>query len=105
MDPHTQQLILDAASEHGRENLVVVLGTPSPEAAAIAAATVTTGDPTYAGPLAETQLGLSVYHILEDCVRQAIDPKLYDEHVGLMAEVLDRSALVAAVEQARSAKA
>lgn len=102
MDPRTQQSIIDAAAKYGRDQLIVLLGTPSPEAAAIAAATVVTGDPTFAGPLAETQLGLSVYHILEDEVRAALDPKVYDEQVGLMAEVLDAGALAIAMEEARA---
>jgi hypothetical protein len=102
MDPHTQQSILDAVRKFGSENVIVVLGTPSPEAATIAAQTVVNGDPTFAGPLAETQLGLSVYHILEDEVRRAIDPAVYDEQVGLMADTLDSAALAAAVAQARS---
>jgi len=103
MDPHTQQTIIDAVGKHGRDNLIVVLGTPSPEAAAIAAETVTIGDPTYAGPLAETRLGLTVYHILEDRVRAALDPAIFDQQVGLMAETLDAPAIVAAVAQARAA--
>jgi glycine/sarcosine/betaine reductase complex component A len=102
VDPHTQQSILDAVAEYGRENVVVLLGSPSPEAAATAAETVTTGDPTFAGPLTETRLGLPVYHILENRVREALDPQLYDEQVGLMAETLDADAIVAAVENVRS---
>jgi len=103
MDPHTQQTVIDAVDKHGRENLIVVLGTPSPEAAAIAAETVTTGDPTYAGPLAETRLGLIVYHILEEPIRAALDPAIYDQQVGLMAETLDAPAIAAAVAEARAA--
>jgi hypothetical protein len=103
MDPHTQQTILDVVERYGRENLLVLLGTPSPEAAAIAAETVTTGDPTFAGPLAETRLGLAVYHILEDRVRAALDPAIFDQQVGLMAETLDAPAIAAAVAQARAA--
>lgn len=101
MDPHTQQAILDAVKQYGKQNVIVMLGSPSPEAAAIAAETVTTGDPTFAGPLAEAQLGLSVYHILEELVRAAIDPALYDEQVGLMAETLDTAGIIAAVKEAR----
>ena len=103
MDPHTQQTILDTVDKYGRDNLIVLLGTPSPEAAAIAAETVTIGDPTYAGPLAETRLGLTVYHILEDPVRAALDPAIFDQQVGLMAETLDAPAIAAAVAEARAA--
>jgi len=101
MDPHTQQAILDAANQYGKENLIVVLGSPNPEAASIAAETVISGDPAFAGPLAETQLGLSVYHILEEQVRQAIDPKIYEEQVGLMADVLETDGIVVAMDEMR----
>ena len=103
MDPQTQQSILDAVLQFGAANVIVLLGTPSPEAAAIAAETVVNGDPTYAGPLAETQLGLSVYHVLENDVRNAIDPAVYDAQVGLMAETLDGAAIAEAVALVRNA--
>jgi glycine reductase len=103
MDLQTQQSIADAVREYGAENVVVVLGTPSPEAATVAAETVVRGDPTFAGPLSETQLGLPVYHILEDEVRCCIKPAVYEEQVGLMADALDRDELVQAVAQVRAA--
>lgn len=105
MDPKTQQSILDAVRQYGRENVIVVLGSPNAEAAAIAAETVVSGDPTFAGPLAETQLGLPVFHILDERVRQALDPQIYDQQVGLMADVLDGEAIVTAVEQMRNGSA
>lgn len=102
MDLRTQEAILQAVAQHGKENLVVLLGAPDPDSATIAAATVVTGDPTYAGPLAETQLGLSVFHILEDQVREAIDPAVYEAQVGVMDTVLDKAGIVAVLEQVRA---
>jgi hypothetical protein len=102
MDLHTQEAILKAVERHGKENLIVLLGSPNPESAAIAAETVVSGDPTYAGPLAETQLGLSVFHVLEDQVREALNPVVYEQQVGLMNIVLDRAGIVAVLESVRT---
>ncbi len=103
MDLHTQEAILKAVEQHGKENIIVLLGSPSPESAAIAAETVVTGDPTYAGPLAGAQLGLTVFHMLEDQVRAALDPQVYEEQVGIMDTVLDKAGIIAALEQVRAA--
>ncbi len=105
MDLHTQEAILKAVEQHGKENIIVLLGSPSPESAAIAAETVVTGDPTYAGPLAGAQLGLTVFHMLEDQVRAALDPQVYEEQVGIMDTVLDKAGIIAALEQVRAANA
>ena len=80
----------------------MLLGSPNAEAAAIAAETVVTGDPSYAGPLAGVQLDLPVLHVLEDAVRQAVPRELYEAEVGIMDGVLDKDAIVASVEAVRS---
>jgi glycine/sarcosine/betaine reductase complex component A len=103
MDLRTQEAILKAIEQHGTENVIVLLGSPSPESAAIAAETVVNGDPTYAGPLAGVQLGLTVFHMLEDQVRTAVDPQVYAEQVGIMDTVLDKQGIVAALTQVRAA--
>lgn len=105
MDLDTQAAIKRLVDEHGAEKLLVLLGAPDPEAAEIAAETVVVGDPSYAGPLAEAQLGLDVYHILEAAVRDAVPDDVYDEQVGLMADVLDADALTEAVGGMRGQKA
>ena len=66
MDLENQKRVKDFAEQYGPENVVVVLGAAEGEAAGLAAETVTAGDPTFAGPLAGVQLGLTVYHICED---------------------------------------
>lgn len=93
MDLEIQQRIKDLAEKYGAENVVVILGGAEPEAAGIAAETVTNGDPTFAGPLAGVSLGLAVYHIVEPEVKAACDAKVYDEQVGMMEMVLDVDAL------------
>jgi betaine reductase len=97
MDLQSQAAIARLARTHGCENLVVLLGAPDPESAEIAAETVVLGDPACAGALAETQLGLDVYHILENEIRAALPADVYDEQVGVMADVLDAAELAVAV--------
>jgi glycine reductase len=46
---------------------------------------VTTGDPSFSGPLAGVSLGLPVYHILEPEVRAAVPEDVYEENVGIWA--------------------
>lgn len=102
MDLRSQETVKRLADTHGRDRLVVVLGAPDPEAAEIAAETVVLGDPTYAGPLAEAQLGLDVYHVLEDEIREAVPADVWEAQIGLMADVLDAAALGAAVARMRA---
>jgi betaine reductase len=48
-------------------------------------------------------LGLPVYHILEDVVRQQTDPALYEAEVGLMEITLDKDSITAGLDRVRSA--
>ena len=93
MDLENQKRVKDFAEQYGPENIVVVLGAAEGEAAGLAAETVTAGDPTFAGPLAGVQLGLSVYHICEDEVKAETDPAVYEEQVGMMEMVMDVPAI------------
>ncbi len=104
MDLNSQETIKRLADEHGAQRLLVILGAPDPESAEIAAETVVLGDPTYAGALAETQLGLSVYHALEDEFKSQVDPEVWEEQIGVMADVLDAKGLSAAVRGMRESK-
>lgn len=105
MDLQSQAAIKRLADEHGPDALVVILGAPDPESAEIAAETVVLGDPTYAGPLAEVQLGLAVYHVLEDAVRERIPDDVWEEQVGVMVDVLDAAAIAPAVAGMREQRA
>ncbi len=89
MDLENQKRVKEIAEQYGPENVVVILGASEGEAAGLAAETVTAGDPTYAGPLAGVQLGLSVYHICEPEVKDEVDASIYDEQVSMMEMVLD----------------
>jgi betaine reductase len=101
MDLSTQETIKRLADEHGAKSLIVLLGAPDAESAGIAAETVVLGDPSWAGPLAGVQLGLPVYHILEEEARAAVPFEVWEEQVGLMADVLEVDAIAEAVREFR----
>ena len=89
------------AERFAREDLVVLLGTPTEAASRLYAMTVTTGDPSWAGALAGISLGLPVYHIAEGSVREQMAEADYDEHVALMAMAMDVDAIERAVRDVR----
>jgi len=89
MDLENQRRVKEYADKYGPENMIVILGAAEAEAAGLAAETVTAGDPTYAGPLTGVQLGLRVYHICEQEMKDEVDAAVYDEQVGMMEMVLD----------------
>ena len=97
----SQEKIKRLADEHGPEQLLVVLGAPDAESAEIAAETLVLGDPTYAGALAEVQLGLSVYHVLEDEFKSEIPEDVFEDQIGVMADVLEAEEIAAAVKGMR----
>lgn len=101
MDLQSQEAILRLSKEHDKGDLIVLLGAPDPESAEIAAETVVLGDPSYAGPLAGVQLGLTVFHILEDKVHQAVPDDVWDDQIGVMGDVLDAAGLATAVSAMR----
>jgi len=89
MDFASQAQIKLLTEQIGKENLLVVLGASDIEGAEIAAETLTVGDPSYAGPLAGVQLGLSVYHILEPAVKAAVPEDVYEQSAGIVAMIVD----------------
>lgn len=101
MDLENQQRIIDATEKFGSENLVVLLGSADPEGAGLYAETVTAGDPTYAGPLAGVQLGLPVYHVFEEAIKEEADQGIWQEQVEMMEMVLDTAALAGSVAEMR----
>lgn len=89
MDLENQKRVKDFAEQYGAENIVVVLGAAEGEAAGLAAETVTAGDPTFAGPLAGVQLGLSVFHVCENEIKDEVDSCVYDDQISMMEMVMD----------------
>jgi glycine reductase len=82
----------------------VLLGSPDVESAELSAETVVLGDPTYAGPLAEVQLGLDVYHVLEEEVKKEIPEDVWEEQIGMMADVLDAEQISETLKEIRAKK-
>lgn len=82
--------------------MLVLLGAAEAEASGLAAETVTAGDPTYAGPLANVPLGLKVYHVTEQEFKDAVDAGIYDEQIGMMEMVLNVEEIAGEMENIRS---
>ena len=101
MDLQSQEKIKELADEYDHDDLLVVLGAPDEESAEIAAETIVVGDPTYAGALTEAQLGLDVYHVLEDEIKNEIPEEEWEEQIGVMTDVLDAEAITKAVSSMR----
>ena len=89
------------SDKYGAENVVVIIGGAEAESAGLAAETVTAGDPTFAGPLAGVQLGLKVYHPVEQEFKDEVDEEVYDDQIGMMEMVLDVDEIVEAVSEIR----
>lgn len=102
MDLENQATIKKIADEVGADNLVVVLGMPG-EGLRLAAETLTTGDPSWAGPLAGVSLGLPVYHILEERVRNHVPEDIYAEKLQMMEMVLDLPRIESDLAELRAA--
>ena len=89
MDLENQKRVKEAAEKYSPENLVVILGASEAESAGLAAETVTAGDPTFAGPLTGVELGLAVYHVVEEEMKELFDEDVYEDQIGMMEMVLD----------------
>jgi len=96
MEPDNQKKIKEIAEGNGNgasSNVIVVLGASDLEGALISAETVTSGDPSYTGPLAGVSLGLPVYHILEPEMKEVIPADIYEEEVGIWLLSVDTESL------------
>ena len=102
MDLENQKRVKDFADQYGPENIVVMLGAAQSEASGLAAETVTAGDPTFAGPLTNVQLGLKVYHICEPEIKAEVNADVYDEQVGMMEMVMDIDSICEEMNNIRS---
>lgn len=102
MDLENQRRVKEAAENFGAENVVVIIGAAEGEAAGLAAETVTNGDPTYAGPLTNVQLGLAVYHIVEPEIKEIVDEVIYEEQVGMMEMILDVDDIIEEMTEIRN---
>jgi glycine reductase len=99
MDLENQARIKELTEKYGKDDLIVVLGGAEAEASGLAAETVATGDPTFAGPLSGVSLGLKAYHVFE--LKEEVDADIYDEQIGMMEMVLDVDEIVDEVKTYR----
>jgi len=102
MDLENQKRVKEFSEQYGPGNVVVIIGASEGEAAGLAAETVTAGDPTFAGPLTGVSLGLGVYHVCEDVIKNEVDAGVYDEQVSMMEMVLDVEDISSEMESIRS---
>jgi glycine reductase len=96
MEPDNQRKVKEIAEGDGSgtsRDVIVVLGASDLEGALISAETVTSGDPSFTGPLAGVSLGLPVYHILEPEMKEAIPADIYEEEVGIWLLSVDTESL------------
>lgn len=102
MDLEIQKRVKEFAETENRDNLIVILGGAEAEAAGLAAETVLSGDPTFAGPLAGVALNLQVYHVVEPIIKDNCDATVYDDQIGMMEMVLDVEAICNEMDEIRS---
>ena len=93
MDLENQKRVKSLTDQHGKENIIVLLGGADPEASGLIAETVINGDPALAGVLTGVQLGLSASLVLEVEVKKEIVSDLYESILELMELVLDVDSL------------
>lgn len=90
--------------DHGKDDIVVMLGAPDADSAELYAETVVNGDPSWAGPLAGVAMNLPVFHIMEPQIKAQIDPKVYEEHLGLMEIALEVNRITQGLNRVREKK-
>ena len=100
MDLENQARIKELAGTYGKDELVVLLGGAEAEASGLAAETVATGDPTFAGALSGVPLGLKAYHVFE--IKEEVDSAVYETQIGMMEMVLDVEAIQKEVASIRA---
>ena len=91
-----------AAEQYGKDNLIVILGSPDADSSELYAETLINGDPSWIGPLAGVSLGLPVFHIMEPEIKAQIDPELYKEQLELMEIALDVDAITQGLNRVRN---
>ena len=102
-DLEGQESIKRFVEQNGKEDLIVVLGSPDADSAELYAETVISGDPSWAGPLADVALGLPVFHIMEPIMKEQFDPAVCKEHLELMEIALDVEKISQALDKVRKA--
>ena len=94
-------MALKAAETHGKDNLIVILGSPDADSSELYAETLINGDPSWTGPLAGVALDLPVFHIMEPEIKEQLDPEVYKEHLELMEIAFDVEAISEGLKRVR----
>lgn len=103
MDLENQKRVKNLADEHGAENVVVIFGAAEAESSVLAAETVTSGDPTFAGPLTGVALGLTTFHACEPEFKECVSEDVYEDQVGMMEMVLNVDEIIEEMSKVRAA--
>lgn len=74
-------MVKGLAETHGTDNLIVIFGINQPSTLHIMTRTFSSGDPSYAGPLAGVSLGLQCYHILE--LKEEIPASVWETEMAM----------------------
>ena len=93
--------MLKAVDQYGKENILVILGSPSADSSELYAETLINGDPAWIGPLAGIALKLDVYHIVEPEIKSQINEATYEKHIALMEMALDVDDIIKGMKRAR----
>jgi betaine reductase len=82
-------MVKKIVEQYGKDDVIVVLGSPDADSSELYAETLVNGDPSWLGPLAGVSLDLPVYHIMEPVIKSQVDPVVYKEHLELLEIALD----------------
>ena len=103
MDLESQGRIRQVVEQAGTDRVVAVLGANSASAVEMAATTLKSGDPSWAGPLAGIAFGIPSFHILEESVTRQVEPAVYERELALSAMVTDVDEVTAPLRALRDA--
>jgi glycine/sarcosine/betaine reductase complex component A len=76
------------ARSEDKDQLVVLLGTPDADGAAICSETVSAGDPTFPGPPAGVPLGPAVFHVVERSIKAQIPSEGYETDLAAIEDLV-----------------
>lgn len=93
---------MKVVKQHGKNDVIVMLGVPDADSAELYAETVMNGDPTFAGPLSGVALNLPVFHIMEPEITAQMDPAVFQEHLALMEIALDVEKITEGLNRVRA---
>ena len=101
IDLDGQEELKQTVEKVGKDDLVVLLGTPNAESSELYAVTLKDGDPSWAGALAGIQLELPVYHVTEEEIKNQINPELYADELEVAEMVLEVEEISESVKKVR----